>query len=324
MKRKIVSAGLLLVVVMCALWWALHLYHPRRREVVNALKISEDETMRSNENEIRSDLPMKYMVMLDNCPEMKSSFKGYGSGAYLREAFLLFGSILAEEDEIQIFPGATASETKSSSYDISGGMELQKIKAVVDQIPYITENPSSFWVDEWVRKAMDAAEAAKGKANVRILTICCHNHKKQLSQNDFSAFPMELISDALEFSEEYAADDCIIEAKDFPQAMFRATPYLMLQESDLTTDHFSLSFPVPTDQFSIVLQSTFPEVIFTDQEYTYKGLILSSGRILYQVHMDSPTGSVEIFLNKKENQQIQIIYPMNDAASDKWLILREE
>lgn len=171
---------------------------------------------------------------------------------------------------------------------------------------------------------MDAAEAAKGKANVRILTICCHNHKKQLSQNDFSAFPMELISDALEFSEEYAADDCIIEAKDFPQAMFRATPYLMLQESDLTTDHFSLSFPVPTDQFSIVLQSTFPEVIFTDQEYTYKGLILSSGRILYQVHMDSPTGSVEIFLNKKENQQIQIIYPMNDAASDKWLILREE
>ena len=55
MKRKIVSAGLLLVVVMCALWWALHLYHPRRREVVNALKISEDETMRSNGNEIQSD-----------------------------------------------------------------------------------------------------------------------------------------------------------------------------------------------------------------------------------------------------------------------------
>lgn len=322
MKRKIVSAGLLLVVVMCALWWALHLYHPRRREIVNALKASEEKAMKANKRQ--SNLPMKYLVVLDNCPEMKSSFKGYGSGAYLREAFLLFGSILAEEDEIQIFPGATASETKSSSYDISGGMELQKIKAVVDQIPYITENPSSFWVDEWVRKAMDAAEAAKGKANVRILTICCHNHKKQLSQNDFSAFPMELISDALEFSEEYAADDCIIEAKDFPQAMFRATPYLMLQESDLTTDHFSLSFPVPTDQFSIVLQSTFPEVIFTDQEYTYKGLILSSGRILYQVHMDSPTGSVEIFLNKKENQQIQIIYPMNSAASDKQLILREE
>ena len=322
MKRKIVSAGLLLVVVMCALWWALHLYHPRRREIVNALKASEEKAMKANKRQ--SNLPMKYLVVLDNCPEMKSSFKGYGSGAYLREAFLLFGSILAEEDEIQIFPGATASETKSSSYDISGGMELQKIKAVVDQIPYITENPSSFWVDEWVRKAMDAAEAAKGKANVRILTICCHNHKKQLSQNDFSAFPMELISDALEFSEEYAADDCIIEAKDFPQAMFRATPYLMLQESDLTTDHFSLSFPVPTDQFSIVLQSTFPEVILTDQEYTYKGLILSSGRLLYQVHMDSPTGSVEIFLNKKENQQIQIIYPMNSAASDKQLILREE
>ena len=324
MKRKIVSAGLLLVVVMCALWWALHLYHPRRTEVVNALKISEDETMRSNENEIQSDLPMKYMVMLDNCPEMKSSFKGYGGGAYLREAFLLFGSILAEEDEIQIFPGATASETKSSSYDISGGMDLQEIKSVVNQIPYITENPSSFLVDEWVRKAMDAAEATKGKANVRILTICCHNHKKQLSQNDFSAFPMELISDALEFSEEYAADYCIIEAKDFPQAMFRATPYLMLQESDLTTDHFSLSFPVPTDQFSIVLQSTFPEVIFAGQRYTYEGLILPGGSILYQIYMDAPVEEVEIFLNKKENQQIQIIYPMNSAASDKQLILREE
>lgn len=323
MKRKIVSAGLLLVVVMCALWWALHLYHPRRREVVNALKISEDETMRANENEIQSDLPMKYMVMLDNCPEMKSSFKGYGSGAYLREAFLLFGSILAEEDEIQIFPGTTASETKSS-YGISGGMDLQEIKAVVDQIPYITENLSSSLVDEWERKVMDAAEAAKGKANVRILTICCHNHKKQLSQNDFSAFPMEVISDALEFSEEYAADDCIIEAEDFPQAVFRTTPYLMLQESNLMTDHFTLSFPTPTDRFSIVLQSTFPEVIFAGRRYTYEGLILPSGRILYQVHMDSPTESMEIFLNKKENQQIQIIYPMDATASDKPLILREE
>lgn len=321
MKRKIVSAGLLLVVVMCALWWALHLYHPRRTAVANALKISEDETMRSNENEIQSDLPMKYMVMLDNCPEMKSSFKGYGSGAYLREAFLLFGSILAEEDEIQIFPGATASETESSSYDISGGMDLQEIKAVVDQIPYITENPYSFLVDEWVRKAMDAA---KGKVNVRILAICCHNHKKWLNQNDFSVFPMKVISDALEFSEEYAADDCIIEAKGFPQAMFRATPYLMLQESDLMTDHFTLSFPTPTDQFSIVLQSTFPEVIFAGQRYTYEGLILPGGSILYQIYMDAPVEEVEIFLNKKENQQIQIIYPMNSAASDKQLVLRKE
>lgn len=324
MKRKIVSAGLLLVVVMCALWWALHLYHPRRTAVANALKISEDETMRSNENEIQSDLPMKYMVMLDNCPEMKSSFKGYGSGAYLREAFLLFGSILAEEDEIQIFPGATASETKSSSYDISGGMDLQEIKSVVNQIPYITENPSSFLVDEGIRKAMDAAEAAKGKANVRILAICCHNHKKQLSQNDFSAFPMELISDALEFSEEYAADYCIIEAKGFSQAIFQAIPYLMLQESDLMTDHFTLSFPTPTDRFSIVLQSTFPEVIFAGQRYTYEGLILPGGSILHQIYMDAPVEEAEIFLNKKENQQIQIIYPMNSAASDKQLILREE
>ena len=140
MKRKIVSAGLLLVVVMCALWWALHLYHPRRREIVNALKASEEKAMKANKRQ--SNLPMKYLVVLDNCPEMKSSFKGYGSGAYLREAFLLFGSILAEEDEIQIFPGTTASETKSS-YGISGGMDLQEIKAVVDQIPYITENPSS-------------------------------------------------------------------------------------------------------------------------------------------------------------------------------------
>lgn len=323
MKRKIVSAGLLLVVVMCALWWALHLYYPGRREIVNALKASEEKAMKANKRQL--NLPMKYLVVLDNCPEMKSSFKGYGSGAYLREAFLLFGSILAEEDEIQIFPGATASETKSSSYDISGGMDLQEIKAVVDQIPYITENPSSFLVDEWVRKAMDAVEATKGKANVRILTICCHNHKKQLSQNDFSAFPMELISDALEFSEEYAADYCIIEAKDFPQAMFRATPYLMLQqESDLMTDHFTLSFPAPTDQFSIVLQSTFPEVIFAGQRYTYEGLILPGGSILYQIYMDAPVEEVEIFLNKKENQQIQIIYPMNSVASDKQLVLREE
>ena len=321
MKRKIVSAGLLLVVVMCALWWALHLYHPRRREIVNALKASEEKAMKANKRQ--SNLPMKYLVVLDNCPEMKSSFKGYGSGAYLREAFLLFGSILAEEDEIQIFPGTTASETKSS-YGISGGMDLQEIKAVVDQIPYITENPSSSLVDKWERKVMDAAEVAKEKANVRILTICCHNHKKQLSQNDFSAFPMEVISDALEFSEEYAADYCIIEAEDFPQAVFRTTPYLMLQESNLMTDHFTLSFPTPTDRFSIVLQSTFPEVIFAGRRYTYEGLILPSGRILYQVHMDSPTESVEIFLNKKENQQIQIIYPMNDAASDKRLILRKE
>lgn len=274
-------------------------------------------------NKRQSNLPMKYLVMLDNCPEMKSSFKGYGSGAYLREAFLLFGSILAEEDEIQIFPGTTASETKSS-YGISGGMDLQEIKAVVDQIPYITENPSSSLVDEWERKVMDAAEVAKEKANVRILTICCHNHKKQLSQNDFSAFPMEVISDALEFSEEYAADYCIIEAEDFPQAVFRTTPYLMLQESNLMTDHFTLSFPTPTDRFSIVLQSTFPEVIFAGRRYTYEGLILPSGRILYQVHMDSPTESMEIFLNKKENQQIQIIYSMDAAASDKPLILREE
>ena len=274
-------------------------------------------------NKRQSNLPMKYLVVLDNCPEMKSSFKGYGSGAYLREAFLLFGSILAEEDEIQIFPGATASETELS-YTLFGNMTLQEMSGVVDRIPYITKGQDSFFADEWVRKVTDAAEAAKGKANVRILTICCHNHKKQLSQNDFSAFPMELISDALEFSEEYAADDCIIEAKDFPQAMFRATPYLMLQESDLMTDHFTLSFPTPTDQFSIVLQSTFPEVIFAGQRYTYEGLILPSGRILYQVHMDSPTESMEIFLNKKENQQIQIIYPMDATASDKPLILREE
>lgn len=321
MKRKIVSAGLLLVVVMCALWWALHLYHPRRREVVNALKASEEKAMEANKRQ--SNLPMKYLVVLDNCPEMKSSFKGYGSGVYLREAFLLFGSILAEEDEIQIFPGTTASETKSS-YGISGGMDLQEIKAVVDQIPYITENPSSSLVDEWERKVMDAAEVAKEKANVRILTICCHNHKKQLSQNDFSAFPMEVISDALEFSEEYAADDCIIEAEDFPQAVFRTTPYLMLQESNLLTDHFTLSFPTPTDRFSIVLQSTFPEVIFAGRRYTYEGLILPSGRILYQVHMDSPTESMEIFLSKKENQQIQIIYSMDATVSDKQLILREE
>ena len=321
MKRKIVSAGLLLVVVMCALWWALHLYHPRRREVVNALKASEEKAMKANKRQ--SNLPMKYLVVLDNCPEMKSSFKGYGSGAYLREAFLLFGSILAEEDEIQIFPGTTASETKSS-YGISGGMDLQEIKAVVDQIPYITENPSSSLVDEWERKVMDAAEVAKEKANVRILTICCHNHKKQLSQNDFSAFPMEVISDALEFSEEYAADYCIIEAEDFPQAVFRTTPYLMLQESNLMTDHFTLSFPTPTDRFSIVLQSTFPEVIFAGRRYTYEGLILPSGRILYQVHMDSPTESMEIFLSKKENQQIQIIYSMDATVSDKQLILRED
>ena len=321
MKRKIVSAGLLLVVVMCALWWALHLYHPRRREVVNVLKASEEKAMEANKRQ--SNLPMKYLVMLDNCPEMKSSFKGYGSGAYLREAFLLFGSILAEEDEIQIFPGTTASETKSS-YGISGGMDLQEIKAVVDQIPYITENLSSSLVDEWERKVMDAAEVAKEKANVRILTICCHNHKKQLSQNDFSAFPMEVISDALEFSEEYAADYCIIEAEDFPQAIFRTTPYLMLQESNLLTDHFTLSFPTPTDRFSIVLQSTFPEVIFAGRRYTYEGLILPSGRILYQVHMDSPTESMEIFLSKKENQQIQIIYSMDATVSDKQLILREE
>lgn len=319
MKRKIVSAGLLLVVVMCALWWALHLYHPGRREIVNALKASEEKAMKANKRQL--NLPMKYLVVLDKCPEMKSSFKGYGSGAYLREAFLLFGSILAEEDEIQIFPGVTASETKSSSYDISGGMDLQEIKAVVDQIPYITENSSSFLVDECIRKAMDAAE---GKVNVRILAICCHNHKKWLNQNDFSVFPMKVISDALEFSEEYAADYCIIEAKAFPQAMFRATPYLMLQERDLMTDHFTLSFPAPTDRFSIVLQSTFPEVIFAGQRYTYEGLILPGGSILYQIYMDAPVEEVEIFLNKKENQQIQIIYPMNDAASDKWLIIREE
>lgn len=322
MKRKIVSAGLLLVVVMCALWWALHLYHPRRREIVNALKASEEKAMKANKRQ--SNLPMKYLVVLDNCPEMKSSFKGYGSGAYLREAFLLFGSILAEEDEIQIFPGATASETKLSYTLFGNNMTLQEMSGVVDRIPYITKGQDSFLADEWVRKVTDAAEAAKGKANVRILTICCHNHKKQLSQNDFSAFPMELISDALEFSEEYAADDCIIEAKDFPQAMFRATPYLMLQESDLMTDHFTLSFPTPTDQFSIVLQSTFPEVIFAGQRYTYEGLILPGGSILYQIYMDAPVEEVEIFLNKKENQQIQIIYPMNSAASDKQLILREE
>ena len=318
MKRKIVSAGLLLVVVMCALWWALHLYHPRRREVVNALKASEEKAMKANKRQ--SNLPMKYLVVLDNCPEMKSSFKGYGSGAYLREAFLLFGSILAEEDEIQIFPGATASETELS-YTLFANMTLQEMSAVVDRIPYITKGQDSFLADEWVRKVTDAA---KGKANVRILTICCHNHKKQLSQNDFSAFPMELISDALEFSEEYAADYCIIEAKDFPQAMFRATPYLMLQESDLMTDHFTLSFPTPTDRFSIVLQSTFPEVIFAGQRYTYEGLILPGGSILYQIYMDAPVEEAEIFLNKKENQQIQIIYPMNSAASDKQLILREE
>lgn len=322
MKRKIVSAGLLLVVVMCALWWALHLYHPRRREIVNALKASEEKAMKANKRQ--SNLPMKYLVVLDNCPEMKSSFKGYGSGAYLREAFLLFGSILAEEDEIQIFPGATASETELSYTLFGNNMTLQEMSGVVDRIPYITKGQDSFLADEWVRKVTDAAEAAKGKANVRILTICCHNHKKQLSQNDFSAFPMELISDALEFSEEYAADDCIIEAKDFPQAMFRATPYLMLQESDLMTDHFTLSFPTPTDQFSIVLQSTFPEVIFAGQRYTYEGLILPGGSILYQIYMDAPVEEVEIFLNKKENQQIQIIYPMNSAASDKQLILREE
>ena len=322
MKRKIVSAGLLLVVVMCALWWALHLYHPRRREIVNALKASEEKAMKANKRQ--SNLPMKYLVVLDNCPEMKSSFKGYGSGAYLREAFLLFGSILAEEDEIQIFPGATASETELSYTLFGNNMTLQEMSGVVDRIPYITKGQDSFLADEWVRKVTDAAEAAKGKANVRILTICCHNHKKQLSQNDFSAFPMEFISDALEFSEEYAADDCIIEAKDFPQAMFRATPYLMLQESDLMTDHFTLSFPTPTDQFSIVLQSTFPEVIFAGQRYTYEGLILPGGSILYQIYMDAPVEEVEIFLNKKENQQIQIIYPMNSAASDKQLILREE
>ena len=275
-------------------------------------------------NKRQSNLPMKYLVVLDNCPEMKSSFKGYGSGAYLREAFLLFGSILAEEDEIQIFPGATASETELSYTLFGNNMTLQEMSGVVDRIPYIMKGQDSFLADEWVRKVTDAAEAAKGKANVRILTICCHNHKKQLSQNDFSAFPMELISDALEFSEEYAADDCIIEAKDFPQAMFRATPYLMLQESDLMTDHFTLSFPTPTDQFSIVLQSTFPEVIFAGQRYTYEGLILPGGSILYQIYMDAPVEEVEIFLNKKENQQIQIIYPMNSAASDKQLILREE
>lgn len=126
------------------------------------------------------------------------------------------------------------------------------------------------------------------------------------------------------FRKSMAADDCIIEAKDFPQAMFRATPYLMLQESDLMTDHFTLSFPTPTDQFSIVLQSTFPEVIFAGQRYTYEGLILPGGSILYQIYMDAPVEEVEIFLNKKENQQIQIIYPMNSAASDKQLILREE
>ncbi len=321
MKRKIVSAGLLLVVVMCALWWALHLYHPRRREIVNALKASEEKAMKANKRQ--SNLPMKYLVVLDNCPEMKSSFKGYGSGAYLREAFLLFGSILAEEDEIQIFPGATASETELSYTLFGNNMTLQEMSGVVDRIPYITKGQDSFLADEWVRKVTDA-EAAKGKANVRILAICCHNHKKQLSQNDFSAFPMKVISDALEFSEEYAADYCIIEAKDFPQAIFRATPYLMLQESDLQTDHFTLSFPAPTDQFSIVLQSTFPEVIFAGQRYTYEGLILPGGSILYQIYMDAPVEEVEIFLNKKENQQIQIIYPMNSVASDKQLVLREE
>ena len=321
MKRKIVSAGLLLVVVMCALWWALHLYHPRRREIVNALKASEEKAMKANKRQ--SNLPMKYLVVLDNCPEMKSSFKGYGSGEYLREAFLLFGSILAEEDEIQIFPGATASETELSYTLFGNNMTLQEMSGVVDRIPYITKGQDSFLADEWVRKVTDA-EAAKGKANVRILAICCHNHKKQLSQNDFSAFPMKVISDALEFSEEYAADYCIIEAKDFPQAIFRATPYLMLQESDLQTDHFTLSFPAPTDQFSIVLQSTFPEVIFAGQRYTYEGLILPGGSILYQIYMDAPVEEVEIFLNKKENQQIQIIYPMNSVASDKQLVLREE
>lgn len=321
MKRKIVSAGLLLVVVMCALWWALHLYHPGRREIVNALKASEEKAMKANKRQL--NLPMKYLVVLDNCPEMKSSFKGYGSGAYLREAFLLFGSILAEEDEIQIFPGATASETELS-YTLFGNMTLQEMSGVVDRIPYITKGQDSFFADEWVRKVTDAAEAAKGKANVRILTICCHNHKKQLSHNDFSVFPMKVISDALEFSEEYAADYCIIEAKAFPQAMFRATPYLMLQERDLMTDHFTLSFPAPTDRFSIVLQSTFPEVIFAGQRYTYEGLILPGGSILYQIYMDAPVEEVEIFLNKKENQQIQIIYPMNSAASDKQLVLREE
>lgn len=241
----------------------------------------------------------------------------------MREAFLLFGSILAEEDEIQIFPGAIASETELS-YTLFGNITLQQMSDVVDRIPYITKGQDSFLADEYVRKVTDAAEVAKGKANVRILTICCHNHKKQLSQNDFSAFPMELISDALEFSEEYAADYCIIEAKDFPQAIFQAIPYLMLQENDLTTNHFSLSFPAPTNRFSIVLQSTFPEVIFADQDYTYKGLILPSGQILYQIYMDAPIEEAEIFLNKKENQQIQIIYPMNSAASDKQLILREE
>ncbi len=49
-----------------------------------------------------------------------------------------------------------------------------------------------------------------------------------------------------------------------------------------------------------------------------------AGRILYQIYMDAPMEEAEIFLNKKENQQIQIIYPMNSAASDKQLILREE
>ena len=279
--------------------------------------MQKHEKQKTNSAYIKIDeLPMTYLVMLDNSTSMKNNFQNMNS--QLMDCLYIYQSILYNNDKLVVFP----LNCETSSYiEISGQDDYRKSQEKLNTIHFFEaeENDS---VEIWTQRVLKYLNhLTKTEARILVFTDKMEDELNPLETISLkrsnvrvitsSLYPAGKISNKLSVVRTQNADDLI---SNVFNALFYVHYYgCYSYEFSKKDDLINLQLPEPTDKLTILVSGIDASlsVPSNNSDEAFEGTILNDSLCLYRYRSIAEKETVTFFL--KNSGIIYVLYPTSDG-----------
>lgn len=276
--------------------------HEKQQENINKQHIKTDE------------LPMTYIVMLDNSKSMKESF--INMNLQLIECLYVYQSILNENDTLAIFP---LNWTSSDHIEISGNDNYEDGQNRIKNIDLFTQETEEL-MEKWTQSVLQyMSQLEQTEIRVLVITDKTENDLNTLEKIKLENDSIRVITTTLHVnvkSDDNLSIRKIIDADELLFTVFGQEFYMnyygLYSYEFQTTNVANIRFPEKTNAFTILVtgknaslsyMSTYPEKINGIME----GEILNESLCLYRYRSKDDVENADFFLSGSGT--MYILYP---------------
>lgn len=269
-----------------------------------------------DEKYIKTDnIPMTYIVMLDNSISMKKSFKNMDS--QLKDCLFVYQSILKKNDKLVVFP---LNYENNSYIEISGKDEYIKGQENLNSIKLFEQEVEES-VELWTERVVKyMAQLEQTETRVLVITDKAEKELNPLKSIKIKKDRVRVLTTRLHLLSENKGDllfKKVIDANDFVVSVFNSEFYMNYQglyfcELKGKSTSIELNLPEETDRLTVLLlgENNSLNWLYSDPvkgKESMEGKILSDSMCLYHYQAEKDIKEIKLFLSGAGT--VYVLYP---------------